>query len=79
MTCGRFGRHANRANLLSGCGRFLLRDEEASAILERIVETVRVEWEPTLQRANVTDTDRDAIRSAFVHPGLFHDLSDEPR
>ena len=79
MACGRFGRHANRANLLSDCGRFLLRDEEASAILERIVETVRVEWEPTMQRASVTETDRNAIRNAFVYPGLFHDLSGESR
>lgn len=79
MTCGRFGRHANRANLLSGCGRFLLRDEDASAIFERIMETVRVEWEPTMQRASVTETDRNAIRNAFVYPGLFHDLSGESR
>ena len=79
MTCGRFGRHANRANLLSGCGRFLLREDEASAIFERIVETVRVEWEPTMRRASVTETDRTAIRNAFVYPGLVHDLADEPR
>ena len=79
MTCRRFGRHANRANLLSGCGRFLLREEDASAIFERIVETVRVEWEPTMQRASVTETDRDAIRSAFVYPGLFHAWADDPR
>ena len=79
MTCGRFGRHAHRANLLSACGRFLLRDEDASAIFERIVETVPVEWEPTMQRASVTKTDRNAIRNAFVYPGLFHDLSGESR
>ena len=78
MACGRFGRYANRANLLSGC-RFLLPEDEAAAIFERIVETVRVEWEPTMQRASVTETDRDAIRSAFVYPGLFHDIPEERR
>ena len=74
MTCGRFGRYANRANLLSGCGRFLLRDDEAAAIFERIVDTVRGEWRPTMQRAGVSDIDSSAIRSAFVYPGLFHDV-----
>ncbi len=76
MTCGRFRRYANRANLLSGCGRFLLRNEEAGAIFERIVETVRAEWRPTMQRAGVGETDRDTIRSAFVYPGLFHDTAE---
>ena len=73
MTCGRFGRYANRANLLSGCGRFLLRNEEAAAIFERIIETVRAEWDPTMRHAGVSETDRGAVRNAFVYPGLFHD------
>ena len=73
MTCGRFGRYANRANLLSGCGRFLLRDDEAAAIFERIVEIVRAEWRPAMQRAGVSEPDCHAIRTAFVYPGLFHD------
>ena len=77
MTCGRFGRYANRANLLSGCGRFLLSEDEAAAIFERIVETVRVEWHSTMRRAGVSATDCDAIRSAFVYPGLFHDVAED--
>lgn len=76
MPCGRFGRYANRANLLSGCGRFLLREDEAAAIFERIVVTARAEWRPTMQSAGVGETDRDAIRSAFVYPGLFHDTAE---
>ena len=72
MTCGPFGRYANRANLLSGCGRFLLRNEEAAAIFERIVDTVRAEWRPTMRRAGVGEADCTTIRSAFVYPGLFH-------
>ena len=77
MTCGRFGRYANRTNLLSGCDRFLLQNEEAAAIFERIVEAVRAEWRPTLRRAGVGEVDRDAIRSAFVYPGLFHHVAEE--
>ena len=74
MTCGRFGRYANRANLLSGCGRFLLPHEEATAIFERIVNTVRAAWRATMQRAEVSDIDSSAIRNAFVYTGLFHDV-----
>ena len=72
MACGRFGRYANRANLLSGCGRFLLRKDEAAAIFDRIAETVRARWRPTMRRAGVSEVDCDAIRSAFVYDGLFH-------
>ena len=76
MACGRFGRYANRANLLSGCGRFLLRDDEAAALFERIVDTVRAAWRATMQRAGVSEMDCDATRSAFVYPGLFHDATE---
>ena len=76
MTCGRFGRYANRANLLSGCGRFLLQDDEAAAIFERIVDTVRVAWRATMQWAGVSEMDCDATRSTFVYPGLFHDATE---
>ena len=72
MTCGPFGRYANRANLLSGCGRFLLRNEEAAAIFRRIVDTVRGTWRSTMQSAGVSELDCDAIRRAFVYPGLLH-------
>lgn len=66
-------RYANRANLLSGCGRFLLRNDEAAALFERTIDTVRAEWRVTMQRTGVSDMDCDVIRSAFVYPGLLHD------
>ena len=70
MTCGRLGRHAARGNLLSGCGRFLLRDDEAAGIFDRIVSTVRRQWLHVMRGAGVDATDRDAIRGAFVYDGL---------
>ncbi|MCY4059290.1 MAG: hypothetical protein OXG44_14940 [Gammaproteobacteria bacterium] len=79
MTCGPFGRYANRANLLSGCGRFLLRNEEAAVVFQRIVDTVRATWRSTMQSAGVSEMDCYAIRSAFVYPGLFHDVAEERR
>ena len=79
MTCGPFGRYVNRANLLSGCGRFLLRNEEAAILFQRMVDTVRAAWRPTMRRTGVSEADCDAIRSGFVYPGLFHDVAEERR
>ena len=41
MTCGRFGRYANKTNLLSGHGRFLLGKATAAAVFDGIASTVR--------------------------------------
>ncbi len=73
MACGRFGRYANKTNLLSDHGRFLLSDAEAASIFDRITTTVRNEWRPTLRRAGVSETDCEAIKSAFVYDGLFYE------
>lgn len=70
MTCGRLGRHAARGNLLSGCGRFLLRSDEAAGIFDHIVSTVRAQWLHVMRGAGVDAADRDAIRGAFVYDGL---------
>ncbi|MEJ2169280.1 MAG: type II toxin-antitoxin system HipA family toxin, partial [Desulfobacterales bacterium] len=61
MTCGKFGRYANRENLLSEHGRFLLSKDEAVTLLDSIVETVRSQWRPVMQRAGVNETDCEAI------------------
>ena len=73
MTCGQFGRYANRENLISGHGRFLLSKTEAVDILDGIVETIRSQWRPTMRRASVSETDCEAIASAFLYDGFFYD------
>jgi serine/threonine-protein kinase HipA len=73
MVCGRFGRHANKANLLSDCGRFLLGKADAIALFERITEIVREGWWATMRRAGVSEADCEAIRNAFVYDGLFYE------
>jgi len=73
MTCGRFGRYANKTNLLSDHGRFLLEEAEATAIFERTARTVREQWRPTLRRARVSERDCEAVKSAFVYDGLFYE------
>lgn len=72
MVCGRFGRYANRTNLLSDPGRFLLGEGEAAAIFERITRQVGREWHPAMRRAGVGEADCDAIRRAFLYEGLWY-------
>jgi serine/threonine-protein kinase HipA len=73
MTCGQFGRYANRKNLISDHGRFLLSKKEAEDILDGIVKTIRSQWRPTMRRASVSETDCEAIASAFLYDGFFYD------
>lgn len=72
MTCGQFGRYANRENLLSIHGRFLLSKTEAAALLDRIVETVRSLWRPTMRQAGVSEADCKTIAGAFLYDGFFY-------
>ena len=71
MTCGRFGRYANRTNLLSCHGRFLLGQGEAEAVFERITCTVRERWHAEMRRAGASERDCEAIGPAFLYGGLF--------
>ncbi|HEC12115.1 MAG TPA: type II toxin-antitoxin system HipA family toxin [Acidiferrobacteraceae bacterium] len=74
MTCGTFGRSARKANLLTGCGRFLLSDTEAEIIIDNMVKTVRGQWETTLRHAGVSNKDCIAIESACIYDGFFYEL-----
>ena len=72
MACGRFGHYANKKNLLSEHGRFLLDRGEATALFERTTKTVNQQWRTHMQRAEVTERDCKAIQSAFLYEGLFY-------
>ena len=71
MVCGSAGRFANRKNLLSQHGRFLLSEEEAAGILDGVVSTVRKSWRPTMRQSGVSAADCDAIAGAFLYEGFF--------
>lgn len=73
LECGLRGRGANRNNLISGHGRFMLTRDEATQLFDAIVDTVRNEWQPTLRRAGVSATECGHLGRAFVHEGLFYD------
>lgn len=77
MTCGRYGTYANKTNLLSAHGRFLLTREEAEAIFTRITTTIRETWRPTMRRAGVSEADCEAIKSAFLYDGLFYEAVEQ--
>ncbi|MFP3942865.1 MAG: type II toxin-antitoxin system HipA family toxin [Alphaproteobacteria bacterium] len=71
MICGRYGRQANRANLLSGHGRFRLPEKEAAAIFDRVAATAGARWYATMRQAGVTEPDCETISGAFLPDGLF--------
>ncbi|WP_074123015.1 HipA domain-containing protein [Bradyrhizobium sp. AS23.2] len=74
MTVGAFGRYANRANLLSQSGRFLLSLQEAASIVDGMTEIVSDSWHATCRQAGVSERDCELIRSAFVYEGFAYDL-----
>lgn len=73
MSCGRFGRFANKTNLLSEHGRFLLELSEATSLFDRVAGTVDEQWRTHMGCAGVSDQDCETIERAFVYEGLFHE------
>lgn len=73
LECGLQGRMADKTNLLSGHGRFLLSGEEAEHIFDAVIATVRGGWQPAMRRAGVTDQDCERIARAFLYEGLFYE------
>ena len=71
--CGRFGRYANKTNLLSGHGRFLLGRAAAAAVFDGIASTVRAGWHTEMRRAGASERDCEAIGPAFLYDGLFYE------
>jgi serine/threonine-protein kinase HipA len=71
MTCGPYGRYANRVNLIAGHGRFLLSENDAAAIFDCIAATAKERWRPLMRSIGVTERDCEIIARAFVYGGLF--------
>ena len=74
MSCGRFGRTAKKQNLISGHGRFMLSEEEATQIIETMEAVIRKEWDASLRRAGASQNDINAIQSAFIYDGFFNEI-----
>ena len=73
MQCGIYGRFATRKNLLSGCAAFMLSEEEALYIIDKMVHAVKKEWRPALRRVSLTEVEAEYLMPAFAHEGFFYE------
>ncbi len=73
MICGRLGRRARRANLISAADRFDFTVAEASAVIDQMVTVVRANWEGEVRRQGGTNADCGAISPAFLHEGFEYE------
>lgn len=71
MIGGSRGRWANKKNLLSECGRFLLEPAHAEAIIDIMAEVVKKDWYARMRAAGVSESDCEKLRSAFVYDGFW--------
>lgn len=79
MSFGRWGRYANRSNLLSRCEKFRLNESEAAAIIDEMTTIVRTRWYPIAREVGVSQRDCELLRRAFVYEGFDYDLAELSR
>jgi len=70
LACGDMGRYAHADNLLSQCARFLLKADEARAIVDGMEQTVKDQWYENCRREGVSEKDCEMIRPAFAYRGF---------
>jgi serine/threonine-protein kinase HipA len=70
MTCGRFNRYANRANLLSEHAQFKLSLEQARAIVDQVQTVVAARWLPVLRQHGASEAECERLAPAFNYPGF---------
>ena len=66
LICGKYGRLANKRNLLSECETFLLSKSEAEKIVNEMKTIVENSWYSVARSEGVTEADCEKIKSAFV-------------
>lgn len=77
LSCGDQGRLTHVDNLLSQCARFLLKQDDATIIIDTMEQTVRERWYEIARREGVSETDCERIRAAFVYEGFRLAVSDD--
>jgi serine/threonine-protein kinase HipA len=75
LACGLSGRYANRDNIVSAHGRFLLKADEAAAIFDQVAQTVSSKWYGVLRHAGVSERDCRTIGNAFCYEGMRYPLA----
>ncbi len=71
LECGKYGRIANRKNLLSEAQRFLLSQDEAEQIIDEMYNIVNSSWYSVARASGVSEQDCEKIKTAFCYDG-FH-------
>jgi serine/threonine-protein kinase HipA len=69
LVCGRFGTRATRENLVSASQRFGVAPDDASHLIDGMVEIVRRYWRADVFARGGTEADCTVIAPAFVHAG----------
>jgi serine/threonine-protein kinase HipA len=75
LVCGRIGTRATRQNLLSASPRFGLTPDDASRVIDGMVDIVRRYWRTDVVLHGGTESDCAAIEAAFVHGGFEYEIS----
>ena len=70
LTCGTYNRYANRINLLSQHGQFKLSLVQATAIIDRIQQTVASRWHAVLRQHGTTQLECEKLAAAFNYAGF---------
>lgn len=70
LTCGDQGRWANAGNMLTQCARFLLKYDEANAIIDEVEKVVTSDWERILKAQGVVKREIGLLKGAFSYPGF---------
>lgn len=70
LSCGDGGRVARADNLLTQSARFLLKDDEASAIIDEMEKVVKDRWYEVCRREGVSEQDCEKIAPAFAYEGF---------
>jgi serine/threonine-protein kinase HipA len=76
LSCGDAGRYANAENLLSQSARFLVKREEAQALIAEMEQRVKSTWRDVARPAGVSERDCEHIAGAFAYPGFGYKLNE---
>ena len=70
LSVGDAGRYANAENILSQSLRFLLKREEARALVDDMEKCVKATWYQVARSAGVSERHCELISGAFFYPGF---------
>lgn len=76
LECGKYGRFANKYNLLSEAERFLLEPKEAENIIDKMYEIIS-NWYSIIRSVGVTETDCEKVKSAFNYEGFNYKIDNK--